>query len=283
MAHTSLSEVSCCSSCFLCLATLLQPKGIVELRSRAENPTYQQTGYQAPVVIPPAVAMSSTETRLSEKNRLLPSVRPASFPLFRPNAQSVARSSRNESVTLLRTGPQKIESSAAVTSFVKEDNHPDQGPSSSVTPTADHSSADQGTSNSNEDQVKPRLSAPGEPETKSWHRRATSLGFQEQKPAHRRTTSNSSQDTKQGHRRTTSNKAGLRGSGSVAEVACDAESKTLVPQDEDDDFCPTCLEVYTQDNPKIWTSCHHHFHMPCIYEWMERKDTCPICESKMEF
>jgi hypothetical protein len=57
----------------------------------------------------------------------------------------------------------------------------------------------------------------------------------------------------------------------------------LVPQDEDDDFCPTCLEDYTAENPKIWTQCGHHFHMPCIFEWMERKDTCPMCESKMVF
>ena len=37
------------------------------------------------------------------------------------------------------------------------------------------------------------------------------------------------------------------------------------------------------ENPKIWTGCAHHFHMPCIFEWMERKDTCPMCESKMTF
>ncbi|EFJ40839.1 hypothetical protein VOLCADRAFT_69059, partial [Volvox carteri f. nagariensis] len=53
-------------------------------------------------------------------------------------------------------------------------------------------------------------------------------------------------------------------------------------QDEDDDFCPTCLEVYTPDNPKIFTECGHHFHMPCIYAWFERKTTCPMCESPMQ-
>jgi hypothetical protein len=37
------------------------------------------------------------------------------------------------------------------------------------------------------------------------------------------------------------------------------------------------------DNPKVFTRCGHHFHMPCIYEWLERKDTCPMCESKMVF
>ncbi|GIL56905.1 hypothetical protein Vafri_12196 [Volvox africanus] len=53
-------------------------------------------------------------------------------------------------------------------------------------------------------------------------------------------------------------------------------------QDEDDDFCPTCLEAYTSENPKIFTECGHHFHMPCIYAWLERKDTCPMCESPMQ-
>jgi len=37
-----------------------------------------------------------------------------------------------------------------------------------------------------------------------------------------------------------------------------------------------CAE-YTPDNPKIITKCCHHFHLGCIYEWMERSDTCPIC------
>lgn len=75
---------------------------------------------------------------------------------------------------------------------------------------------------------------------------------------------------------------------------------------EDEDVCPTCLEglysgsfveiqrvhhgversltisikyvaEYTPDNPKIVTKCCHHFHLGCIYEWMERSDTCPMC------
>lgn len=35
------------------------------------------------------------------------------------------------------------------------------------------------------------------------------------------------------------------------------------------------------DNPKMWTACGHHYHVPCLYEWLERKDTCPICECKI--
>eukprot|EP00878_Enallax_costatus_P015792 GHUV01016549.1.p1 GENE.GHUV01016549.1~~GHUV01016549.1.p1 ORF type:complete len:109 (+),score=30.55 GHUV01016549.1:496-822(+) len=51
---------------------------------------------------------------------------------------------------------------------------------------------------------------------------------------------------------------------------------------EDEDFCPTCLEAYTDDNPKIFTRCGHAFHMQCIYAWLERKNTCPLCESPMD-
>lgn len=46
-----------------------------------------------------------------------------------------------------------------------------------------------------------------------------------------------------------------------------------LPPPEDEDVCPTCLEEYTPENPKIITRCSHHFHLGCIYEWMERSET----------
>lgn len=52
---------------------------------------------------------------------------------------------------------------------------------------------------------------------------------------------------------------------------------------EDEDVCPTCLDEYTLENPKIMTGCSHHFHLGCIYEWMERNESCPICGKEMEF
>lgn len=51
--------------------------------------------------------------------------------------------------------------------------------------------------------------------------------------------------------------------------------------DDDDKTCSTCFEDYSNDNPKMFLQCGHHFHYPCILEWMERKDTCPICGSKI--
>lgn len=52
---------------------------------------------------------------------------------------------------------------------------------------------------------------------------------------------------------------------------------------EDEDVCPTCLEEYTSENPRIVMQCSHHFHLGCIYEWMERSVSCPVCGKVMEF
>ncbi|XXG41830.1 hypothetical protein AAC387_Pa01g2212 [Persea americana] len=58
---------------------------------------------------------------------------------------------------------------------------------------------------------------------------------------------------------------------------------TRMLSSEDEDICPTCLEEYTPENPKIITQCSHHFHLGCIYEWMERSESCPVCGKEMEF
>lgn len=50
-----------------------------------------------------------------------------------------------------------------------------------------------------------------------------------------------------------------------------------------EEICPTCLEVYTDVHPKIVTKCGHHFHLECIYAWLERSQTCPVCFKPMSF
>ncbi|GFP88854.1 E3 ubiquitin-protein ligase at3g02290 [Phtheirospermum japonicum] len=52
---------------------------------------------------------------------------------------------------------------------------------------------------------------------------------------------------------------------------------------EDEDVCPKCLEEYTTENQKIIKKCSHHFHIGCIYEWMERSDNYPVCGNVMAF
>ncbi|KAG6474483.1 hypothetical protein ZIOFF_068420 [Zingiber officinale] len=54
---------------------------------------------------------------------------------------------------------------------------------------------------------------------------------------------------------------------------------TTIPDEED--VCPICLEDYDVENPRIMTKCEHHFHMSCILEWMERSDTCALCDQIM--
>lgn len=49
----------------------------------------------------------------------------------------------------------------------------------------------------------------------------------------------------------------------------------------EEDVCPTCLDEYDLENPRIITKCEHHFHLACILEWMERSNTCPICDQIM--
>nr|XP_043607240.1 E3 ubiquitin-protein ligase At3g02290-like [Erigeron canadensis] len=62
-----------------------------------------------------------------------------------------------------------------------------------------------------------------------------------------------------------------------------SESLLYEQTSDSEDVCPTCLDEYTLENPKIVTQCSHHFHLGCIYEWMERSDTCPMCGKVMEF
>ncbi|XP_042388670.1 probable E3 ubiquitin-protein ligase RHB1A isoform X1 [Zingiber officinale] len=60
----------------------------------------------------------------------------------------------------------------------------------------------------------------------------------------------------------------------------DEVSKPLATPDEED-VCPICLEDYDTENPRIVTKCEHHFHLSCILEWMERSETCAICDQIM--
>mmetsp|Transcript_8608 Transcript_8608/g.15568 ORF Transcript_8608/g.15568 Transcript_8608/m.15568 type:complete len:157 (-) Transcript_8608:816-1286(-) len=52
---------------------------------------------------------------------------------------------------------------------------------------------------------------------------------------------------------------------------------------EEEDICVTCLEEYTETNPRMVSECGHEFHLACIYEWLERNPHCPVCAAKMKF
>ncbi|KAF9602271.1 hypothetical protein IFM89_026359 [Coptis chinensis] len=67
-----------------------------------------------------------------------------------------------------------------------------------------------------------------------------------------------------------------------ADDACkESKRSDLLPpptmEDEDRDECPICLDDYDEENPQIVPECKHHYHLGCILEWMERSNTCPVC------
>ncbi|KAK4741218.1 hypothetical protein SAY87_024806 [Trapa incisa] len=65
--------------------------------------------------------------------------------------------------------------------------------------------------------------------------------------------------------------------GKELERCSPKSAEPAVPPEE----CPTCLEEYDADNPKVITKCEHHFHLACILEWLERSDACPVCGQEM--
>eukprot|EP00262_Sarcandra_glabra_P008452 TRINITY_DN21985_c0_g1_i1.p1 TRINITY_DN21985_c0_g1~~TRINITY_DN21985_c0_g1_i1.p1 ORF type:complete len:219 (-),score=41.12 TRINITY_DN21985_c0_g1_i1:507-1163(-) len=73
------------------------------------------------------------------------------------------------------------------------------------------------------------------------------------------------------------------GSPKASEVEPPKLSGHIVSATDEEDVCPTCFEEYDAENPRIITKCDHHFHLSCILEWMERSDTCPICDQEMIF
>ncbi|ESQ37687.1 hypothetical protein EUTSA_v10028991mg [Eutrema salsugineum] len=53
--------------------------------------------------------------------------------------------------------------------------------------------------------------------------------------------------------------------------------------DEEEDSCPICFEDYDVENPRLTTKCEHDFHLSCLLDWIERSDSCPICDKEVVF
>ncbi|GBF87922.1 hypothetical protein Rsub_00634 [Raphidocelis subcapitata] len=70
---------------------------------------------------------------------------------------------------------------------------------------------------------------------------------------------------------------------SEALAAAGLAGDVLVDSDGDlDDICPTCLDGFCDANPRIVTRCGHHFHLQCLYSWLERRPTCPLCFAQID-
>ncbi|XP_072958074.1 E3 ubiquitin-protein ligase At3g02290-like [Typha angustifolia] len=73
------------------------------------------------------------------------------------------------------------------------------------------------------------------------------------------------------------------GSSLKHESVVEGSRESDTSSSEEEDACPICLEEYLPENPRIILQCNHHFHLGCIYEWMERSEACPICGKVMLF
>ncbi|RNF01428.1 putative E3 ubiquitin-protein ligase [Trypanosoma conorhini] len=71
--------------------------------------------------------------------------------------------------------------------------------------------------------------------------------------------------------------------GSVASFGNVCKEKELVAAAEDseeEELCCICLEGYTEENPVMYGECRHHFHVPCLMNWKQRSNVCPMCASE---
>ncbi|ETV85189.1 hypothetical protein H257_03014 [Aphanomyces astaci] len=53
--------------------------------------------------------------------------------------------------------------------------------------------------------------------------------------------------------------------------------------DVSDEMCPICLVDYTPGQELRQLPCNHRYHPPCIDEWLQKNQTCPMCKRDMAF
>ncbi|KAK1293478.1 NEP1-interacting protein 2 [Acorus calamus] len=51
--------------------------------------------------------------------------------------------------------------------------------------------------------------------------------------------------------------------------------------DEEEEVCPVCLQNFVVGEEIKSTPCGHRFHGECIFRWMGRNRTCPMCRSSV--
>uniref|UniRef100_A0A158R4F5 RING-type E3 ubiquitin transferase n=1 Tax=Syphacia muris TaxID=451379 RepID=A0A158R4F5_9BILA len=50
----------------------------------------------------------------------------------------------------------------------------------------------------------------------------------------------------------------------------------------DNERCPTCMELFVKDEVVAKLDCHHCFHRDCILPWFRRRNTCPVCRQVVD-
>lgn len=47
-------------------------------------------------------------------------------------------------------------------------------------------------------------------------------------------------------------------------------------------ICSICLEQFKINNKIIKTICNHYYHPNCMLEWLNHKETCPMCRLSIQ-
>lgn len=61
-----------------------------------------------------------------------------------------------------------------------------------------------------------------------------------------------------------------------------------IGSESNEDECIICLEAFDDTNPRMPTTCgcgenKTYFHLPCLYQWVERSKDCPSCRKKLDW
>ena len=59
------------------------------------------------------------------------------------------------------------------------------------------------------------------------------------------------------------------------------QSKLKIIKLKSSENCSICFEDIILEENLYQIPCRHNFHIKCINEWLEKKDTCPLCRSNL--
>ena len=72
----------------------------------------------------------------------------------------------------------------------------------------------------------------------------------------------------------------------MAQALCKSTTNEYIDQSEDE--CVICLDTFSYENPRMPTMCgcgenNASFHLPCLYQWMEKDKNCPTCRTELKW
>lgn len=80
----------------------------------------------------------------------------------------------------------------------------------------------------------------------------------------------------------------MPGSALQKQMSLSLQSKGFGLLTNGDDECVICMEPFDETNPRMPTLCgcgenNTYFHLPCLYQWIEKDSNCPTCREKLRW